>query len=73
MIIKTPRKMPIWDIAKGIASTPAPTIVLTRLITLLGHDACPAYPVSFRLCLLLDEAVLLGREPCSLAVWVIAE
>lgn len=61
------------DNANGIASTPAPTIVLTRLITLLIQEACPAYPVSFR-CLerRLDDDVLPGLEPCSLGVPVIA-
>ena len=35
--------------ASGMASTPAPTIVFSRLITLLIHDACPITPVSFPL------------------------
>jgi hypothetical protein len=34
-----PSTIPICDIANGIARTPAPTIVLRRLITLLSHDA----------------------------------
>lgn len=37
------------DIASGIASVPAPTIVLRRFTTLLIHDACPITPISFPL------------------------
>ena len=35
--------------AKGMANTPAPTMVFSRLITLLKYDACPAVPVMLRL------------------------
>lgn len=51
-----------------MANTPAPTIVLTRLITDDAHDAFPAGPVCF-VCLRRDcEEVEAGREspPCSL-------
>src|SRR3954454_9725975 len=44
-----PRTMPICDMARGMARTPAPTIVLTRLITLLSHEACPMVPETSRL------------------------
>ena len=39
-----PSTIPICDIARGMARTPAPTIVLRRLITLLSHDAWPIVP-----------------------------
>lgn len=69
---RIPSSTPMCDIASGIANTPAPTIVLTRLITLESHDACPATPVSF-LCLdLLEEAALAGLELCSSGEPVIA-
>ena len=73
-MMTVPSSIPMCDMAKGIASTPAPTIVLTRLMTLLRNDAWPAYPVSF-LCRdrrLWIEEVLVGREPCSLGEPVIA-
>jgi hypothetical protein len=43
----TPNTMPMFDMAWGIARTPAPTMVLTRLITEDIHDALPATPFSF--------------------------
>jgi len=36
-----PRTIPIWLIANGIAKVPAPTMVLTRFMLLLIHEACP--------------------------------
>src|SRR5256885_374743 len=39
-----PSNIPICDIARGMARTPAPMIVLTRLMTLLSHDAWPMTP-----------------------------
>jgi hypothetical protein len=43
-----PRRMPIWDIARGIARVPAPMMVFTKLILLLIHDACPVKCWSLR-------------------------
>lgn len=69
---KVPSIMPILDMACGMASTPAPTIVLTRLITEDSHDAFPATPFSF-LCVRRDGSVEAGREgACSLGTELIA-
>lgn len=74
----TPSVIPIFDMACGMASTPAPTIVLTKLTTEETHDAFPAMPFClvcrflFRGCC---EDVEGGREslPCSLGTeWMAA-
>jgi hypothetical protein len=49
MMTEVPSRMPIWDMARGMASTPAPTMVLTRLMTEEMNEAWPAKaPVSRR-------------------------
>ena len=57
----------MFDIACGMASTPAPTIVFTRFITLLAHDADPATPPCFGPALrrAVLEACESGRPSCS--------
>lgn len=54
------------DKAEGIASTPAPTMVLTRLMTLLVQEAWPWRPFSLRRGRRDMLAVLLGRDDESL-------
>ena len=68
----TPSTMPILLIACGIANTPAPTIVFTRLMTDEIQDAEPAMPFSFLCLLRAEEACDAGREPCSLGTEFIA-
>ena len=73
-ITTVPSVMPIFDMACGMASTPAPTMVFTRLMTEEAHDALPPSP----LCLLCLERrdcedIDAGCElPCSLGILVIA-
>lgn len=57
-----------------MARTPAPTIVLTKLITDDIHDADPPMPLALRCNLLRRELddVEAGREPCSLSTELIA-
>lgn len=57
IIVMVPRNIPICDMAKGIASVPAPMMVLTKFIQLLVHDACPTVPVRSR----LPRGGVLGR------------
>ena len=47
-MMKMPRTIPVCEMAEGIASTPAPTIVFSRLIMLEIHDAVPIIPISLR-------------------------
>lgn len=54
------------DRAEGMASTPAPTMVLTRLMTLLSQLAWPWCPFSLRRGRRDMLAVLLGRDEVSL-------
>jgi hypothetical protein len=66
-ITNTPRVMPMFDMAWGIAKTPAPTMVLTRFITEDIHDALPATPFSFLCDRRREGSVEAGLEgACSL-------
>lgn len=70
-----PNVMPMFESAWGMARTPAPTIVFTRLITEDSHDAEPPEPSCFecREPRPDREEVLAGLElPCSLGELVIA-